>query len=82
MLPMKAPRTPRTVQAFELITPAGRIYQFPRPAWLQRIALLFYSFGEPIVLAAIVLALVYCTGILADALESLPTNTCPDQIRT
>jgi hypothetical protein len=82
MLPTRARQTLRTVQAFDLITPAGKVYQFPKPTWLQRAAMLFYSFAEPIIVSAVVLTLIYSAGVMAEALEPLASNTCSDQIRS
>ncbi len=78
MLPLRAPQTRRAVQSFELITPAGRVYQFPKPTWLRRAATLLCS--EPVIVSAVVLTLVYSAGVLAEALEPLASNACSDQI--
>jgi hypothetical protein len=82
MLPMRAHQSFRTVQAFDLITPAGKVYRFPKPTWLQRATMLFYSYAEPIIVSAVVLTLIYSAGVLAEALEPLTSNTCSDQIRS
>jgi hypothetical protein len=79
MLLLRAPQTPRVVQAFDLITPAGRFYRFPKPTWLQRACMWLYSFAEPAILSAVVLGLIYTAGVLAEGLEPLASNTCPDQ---
>lgn len=83
MMPMKtrSPRDPRAVQAFDLITPAGQIHRFPKPTWLQRAAAAFSSYAEPAILLAVVLILAYSAGVLAEALQPLASDACPDQMR-
>jgi hypothetical protein len=82
MLPLRTPQAPRAVQSFDLITPAGQVYQFPRPTWLRRVALRLCSFAEPVIVSVVVLTLVYSAGVLAEALEPLASSTCPDQSRS
>ena len=78
MVPMKAPRT---VRMFDLITPQGRLHRFPNPTWLQRIATMVRSYAEPAILLAVVLILAYSAGVLADAMQPLAADACPDPMR-
>jgi hypothetical protein len=83
MMPMKTrtPRSLRTVQAFDLITPAGEVHRFPKPTWLQRAATALCSFAEPAILLTVVLILAYSAGVLAESLQPLASDACPDQMR-
>ncbi len=84
MMSMKTrtPRAPRTVEAFDLITPAGKVHRFPSSTWLQRAATAFGSFAEPAILLAVVLILAYSAGVLAESLQPLASDACPDQMRS
>ena len=75
MLPTTS-QTLRTVQAFDLITPDGRMYRFPRQTWLQRAVTLLYSYAKPAIVSAVVLTLVYSAGALAELIEPLSSDTC------
>lgn len=81
MLQRKTSRTLRAVQAFDLITPAGKVHRFPKPTWLQRAAATFSSYAEPAILLAVVLILAYSAGVLAESLQPLASDACPDQMR-
>lgn len=81
MMPIRTPRASRTVQAFDLITPAGKVHRFPKSTWVQRAARTLCSFAEPAILLAVVLILAYSAGILAESLQPLASDACPDQIR-
>jgi hypothetical protein len=80
MMPTRARQTVRTVRAFDLITPAGQVYRFPKPTWFQRAGMWLYSVAEPAILSVVVLGLIYTAGVMAEGLESLASNTCPDQV--
>lgn len=80
MVPRKTSRTLRAVQAFDLITPAGKVHRFPKPTWLQRSAAAFSSYVEPAILLAVVLVLAYSAGVLAESIQPLASNTCTDQM--
>jgi hypothetical protein len=81
MLPTRAPQTLRVIQAFDLITPDGQVHRFPKPTWLQRAGMWFYSVAEPAILSAVILGLIYAAGVLAEGLETFASNACADQIR-
>lgn len=82
MMPTRARQMLRTVRAFDLITPAGQVYRFPKPTWFQRAGMWLYSFAEPAILSVVVLGLIYSVGVMAEGLESLTCNICPDQVRS
>jgi len=81
MMPMRTSRAPRTIQAFDLITPAGQVHQFPKPTWLRRAAAVFSPYAEPAILLAAVLILAYSAGVLAESLQPMASDVCPDQMR-
>lgn len=83
MMPMKTgtPRAPRTVKAFDLITPAGKVHRFPKSTWARRAAAVFSSYAEPAILLAVVLMLAYSAGVLAESIQPLASDACPDQMR-
>ncbi len=76
MLPI--PREPRAVRAFEVITPAGRVYRYPRPSWLQQLAGLFASHASTILVSVTILTLIYVAGFAAEALDRSAFNFCND----
>lgn len=78
MLPIS--KRPRAVWAFEVITPAGRVYRYPCPSLLQRWAGLFTSHADTIAVSATILALIYVTGFAAEALDRSAFSQCNDQI--
>ena len=81
MMHRKTSRSLRTVQAFDLITPAGKVHRFSKHTWLQRAAAAFSSYAEPAILLAVVLILAYSAGVLAASLQPLASDACPDQMR-
>ena len=76
MLPI--PRKPRAVRAFEVITPAGLVYRLPRPPLRQRVASLFASHANTILVSATILTLIYVAGFAAEALDRSAFNLCND----
>lgn len=78
MLPIS--ERPRAVQAFEVITPAGRVYRYPRPSLLRRWAGFFASHADTIAISATILALIYVAGFAAEALDRSALNQCNDGI--
>ncbi len=76
MLPMRASRPSRIAQAFELTTPAGRVYQYPRPTLLRRLFILLYSYADTAVVSAAVFGMLYFAGALAESLESVASDSC------
>lgn len=83
MMPMKpsTSRSLRTVKAFDLITPAGKVHRFPKSTWAQRAATALSSYAEPAILLAVVLVLAYSAGVLAESIQPLASDACPDQMR-
>jgi hypothetical protein len=80
MLPMTIPQTPNAVRTFEVITPAGRVYQFPRPSLLQRLFMLLYPYADTAAVSAAIFGLLYVAGLAAEALEPLTFNACQDRM--
>lgn len=68
MLPMKTTPTSRTVRTFDVITPAGRVWHFPRPGLMRRLFAALYCHGDTFAVAAAVLGLIYGSGFLAEAM--------------
>ena len=79
MLPTRPYRTPRPIQAYELIAPDGQVHRFPEPTWLQRASMRLHAFAEPIILSVVILGLVYTAGFLAEPLASLAADACANQ---
>lgn len=69
-------RSPKPVQKFEVITPDGRVFQFPRPSLLERLSMLLRRHADTAALSATVLALIYVAGLAAQALDGLPFGAC------
>ena len=76
MLPTKASHPIRNVRTFEVTTPAGRFFRFPRPTLLQRLLSLILSNAETAIVAAVVMSMIYSAGFLAEAIEPLSSNNC------
>jgi hypothetical protein len=79
MLP-KVPTRSRLVRSFDLITPDGRIYQFPPPWLLQRLLRLVSTHAETIAISAVILALIYVAGFVAEALDRSVFDACNERI--
>lgn len=79
MLPTRPRRTPRSIQAYELIAPDGQVHRFPKPNWLQRTCMRLHALAEPAILSAVILGLIYTAGFLAEPLASLAADACADQ---
>ena len=79
MLPTRPFRTPRSIQAYELIAPDGQIHRFPDTASLQRPWPRLHALAKPAILSAVILALVYTAGVLAAPHASLAADACADQ---
>jgi hypothetical protein len=76
MLPARAPRALRVIQAFDLIGPDGQIHRFPKPTWLQRAGVRLSSLAEPAILMAVVLGLIYTAGIVGREFGHLASDPC------
>ena len=80
MLPMTLPRESRAVRTFEVITPAGRVYRFPRPTLLQRLLAFLYAHADTAAVSAAIVLLLGVAGHLAEALEPLMLNACEERM--
>ncbi len=78
MLP--TPEKPRAVRSFDVITPAGRVYRYPRPSRFRRWSGFFMSHADTVALVATILALIYVAGFAAEALDQSAFNQCNDRI--
>jgi hypothetical protein len=76
MLPRNIPNEPRVVRTFEVITPAGRVYQFPRPSLLQCLARLFHAHAGVAAVSATILVLIYVAGFAGEALDRSALDAC------
>jgi hypothetical protein len=81
MWPKPIPQSLRAVRTFELITPAGRVYHFPRPSLLQRLLKLLWSYADITAVSVAIFALLYIAGLAAEMLEPLTLNVCDERIR-
>ena len=76
-LPTRIPdRSPKPVQKFEVMTPDGRVFQFPRPSLLQRLLMHFRRHADTAAISAAVLALIYVAGLAAQALDGSAFGAC------
>lgn len=76
MLPI--PARPRAVRAFEVITPAGRVYRYPRPSPVRRLAAWLSRHANTIAVSLAVLTLIYAAGFAAEALDRSAFSLCGD----
>ena len=74
MLP--ATRITRVIRTFEVLTPAGDVFQFPRPSLLQHLLRLLSSHAETAIISAIVLGFICSAGIIAEAIGPLQIGNC------
>jgi hypothetical protein len=81
MLPRNLPNAPRPVRRFEVITPAGRVYQFPRPSLLLRLAKLFYAHADVVAVSATILVLIYVAALAGEALERSAFDACNERMK-
>ena len=69
MLPTRMPRAwPRPVRELEVITPDGRVFQFPRPSLPRRLVMFFRRHADTAAISAAILVLIYAAGLAAQAL--------------
>jgi hypothetical protein len=80
MLPMIIPQQSRAVRTFEVTTPAGRVYQFPRPTLLQRLLVLLYSYADTAILSVVIFGILYFASFLAEMIGPLSVEACQDRI--
>ena len=80
MLPMTIPQSFRAVRTYEVITPAGRVYQFPRPTLLKLLLRVLYTYADTAAVSAAIFVLLYMAGLAAEALEPLTFQACQDRM--
>lgn len=78
MLPRS--KAPRAVRTFEVITPTGRVYHFPRPSLLQRLAKLLRAHSDVIAVSGTILVLIYVAGLAAEALDRSAFDACIERM--
>ena len=72
MLPGRTSQPPlRCVRSFELLTPAGMVYRYPRPTLLRHVIGWLHAHADTAVVSTLVLALIYSAGALAEVLPSM-----------
>jgi hypothetical protein len=80
MLPRNIPNAPRVVRTFEVITPAGRVYQFPHPSLLHRLVGLFHAYADVVAVSATILVLIYVAGFAGEALDRSALDACNERM--
>jgi len=80
MLPRSLTKAPRAVQTFDVITPAGRVYHFPRPSLLQRLAKLLRVHSDVIAVCGAIFVLIYVAGLAAEALDRSAFDACIERV--
>jgi hypothetical protein len=76
MLPKNTHKGSRVVRRYEVITPAGRVYRFPRPSLLQRSIWLLYPYAHVAAISSTIFVLIYIAGLAARALEPSMLDAC------
>ena len=77
MLPTRIPRAwPRPVRDFEVITPDGRVFHFPRPSLPRRLFMLLQRHADTAAISTAVLVLIYAAGLAAQALDGSAFDAC------
>lgn len=80
MLPSKIPNRSRSVRRFDLITPDGRVYRYPRPSRLQHLLRFLSAHADTAAISATILALIYVAGFAAEALDRSLFDACSDRL--
>jgi hypothetical protein len=70
MFLISAPPRAKTVSTFEVITPTGELYRFPRPGLFARLKLALSAHADTPTLTAVLLATLYFAGHLSRTLEA------------
>jgi hypothetical protein len=78
MLPNN-PIAPRSVRKYEVITPDGRVHQFPRPSWPRRLFGRLYPHADVVALSATIFALIMIAGFAAEALDRSMIDACNER---
>ena len=74
MLTKTIPNGSRAVRTFEVITPAGRVYQFPHPSLKQRLIKLFFAGADIAAISVVILVLSYVAGFAAEYIDGYSTR--------
>ena len=73
MLPTRIPRAwPRPVRDFEVITPDGRVFHFPRPSLPRRLFMRLQRHAD----TAAISTAIYAAGLAAQALDGSAFDAC------
>ena len=80
MLPSKVHSRSRSVRRFDLITPDGRVYRYPRPSRLQRLLRVLSAHADTAAISATILALIYVAGFAAEALDRSAIDACSERL--
>jgi hypothetical protein len=67
---ISAPSRPKAASTFEVITPNGKIYRFPRPGSFARLKFAFRAHADTLALTAALLAILYFAGHLSRAIDA------------
>lgn len=76
MLPIGQTTRPRVIWTFDVVTPTGHVYTFPRPTLLQHLLRLLSSHAETAVVSGIVFGMICSAGFLGEAVGSLQFENC------
>ena len=71
MLPARRVQRPRVIGTFEVLTPAGDVFQFPRPTLL-----LLFSHADTTIVSCVVLGLIWSAGFVGEAIGPLQAENC------
>ena len=76
MLPARHVQRSRVVGRFEVLTPAGDVFEFPGPTLLQHLLRLLFSHAETTIVSCVVLGLIWSAGFVAEAIGTLQAENC------
>jgi hypothetical protein len=76
MLPARRVQRPRVIGTFEILTPAGDVFQFPRPTLLQHLLRLLFSHADTTIVSCVVLGLIWSAGFVGEAIGPLQAENC------
>jgi hypothetical protein len=74
MLP--ATRIHRVIPTFEVLTPAGNVFQFPRPSLFQYLLRLLFSHAETAIVSGVVLGFICSAGLIVETIGPLQFENC------
>ena len=82
MLPTRMKWEPRSRQAFDVITPAGRVHRYPRAGLIRRLAMHLRSHADLAVVSGAILMMIYVAGMAAEALQAIPFDACNGEVKS